>query len=179
MSVPGFELVGVLGSIIGARRSLAKRYVDKLHLPGGGVSLGGKEAGRDGGSEKPRTEGLTYSVHPRPDGSDYGDLPNPSSIPTTPTDLRTLECGPGWARRPPLNKGCSVDARSEGGGYGRMSGYLTSTRVLDREKAKEMSGENPGAEARAPIFSMYVCLGRPPTYPRGDGVPRQGGLSRR
>jgi hypothetical protein len=29
-------------------RSLAGRYVDKLHLPGGGVRLGGKEDGRDG-----------------------------------------------------------------------------------------------------------------------------------
>ena len=32
-------------------RSLASRYVDKLHLPGGGVSLGGKEDGRDGRSD--------------------------------------------------------------------------------------------------------------------------------
>jgi hypothetical protein len=31
-----------LGSSTMAGRSLANRYVDKLHLPGGGVSLGGK-----------------------------------------------------------------------------------------------------------------------------------------
>jgi hypothetical protein len=35
-----------------ARRSLASRYADKLNLPGGGVSLGGKEASRDGRSDK-------------------------------------------------------------------------------------------------------------------------------
>jgi hypothetical protein len=48
-------------------RSLASRYVDKLHLPGGGVSLGGKEDRRDersdttlrvGAAGKPRTEGF-------------------------------------------------------------------------------------------------------------------------
>jgi hypothetical protein len=46
-----------------AWRSLASRYADKLHVLGGGVSLGGKEASRDGRSDKiwrrrPRTEGF-------------------------------------------------------------------------------------------------------------------------
>jgi hypothetical protein len=31
--------------------SLESRLVDKLHLPGGGVSLGGKEDGRDARSD--------------------------------------------------------------------------------------------------------------------------------
>jgi hypothetical protein len=48
MSVPGVELVG---SSTMAWRSLANRYVVKIHLPGGGVSLGGKEVGRDRGSD--------------------------------------------------------------------------------------------------------------------------------
>jgi hypothetical protein len=34
-----------------AGRSLANRCVVKIHLPEGEVSLGGKEAGRDGGSD--------------------------------------------------------------------------------------------------------------------------------
>jgi hypothetical protein len=33
-------------------RSLADYYVDMLHLPGGGVRLGGKEVGRHGGGDK-------------------------------------------------------------------------------------------------------------------------------
>jgi hypothetical protein len=42
-----------------------------------------------------------------------------------------------------------------------MPDYLTGTRVLDSEKTEEMTGENLGAEAGAPIFSMPVCLGPP------------------
>jgi hypothetical protein len=59
-----------------------------------------------------------------------------------------------------------------------MSDYQIGTRVADREKTGEMSGENPGAEARAPVFP-FVCVLVPPTCPRGDGGPRQGGMSRR
>jgi hypothetical protein len=33
-------------------RSLASRHADMIHLPGGGVGLGGKEASRDGRSDK-------------------------------------------------------------------------------------------------------------------------------
>jgi hypothetical protein len=46
-----------LGSSTRAWRSLAKRYGDKLHLPGGGVCLGGKEAGRDVGSDTTTLQG--------------------------------------------------------------------------------------------------------------------------
>ena len=60
-----------------------------------------------------------------------------------------------------------------------MAGKLTGTRVPDRDKTGEMSGENSGAEAGAPIFSMSVCLQLPPTCPRGDGGPRHRGPSRR
>jgi hypothetical protein len=42
-----------------------------------------------------------------------------------------------------------------------MSDYQTDTRVPYREKTGEMSKENPGAEAGAPIFS-FVCVSRPP-----------------
>jgi hypothetical protein len=42
-----------------------------------------------------------------------------------------------------------------------MPDYLTGTRVPDREKTGEMSGENSVAEAGAPIFSMSMCLGPP------------------
>ena len=55
-----------------------------------------------------------------------------------------------------------MDAHQRGGGYGRRPDYLTGTRVPDREKNREMSGENSGAEAGAPIFSMHVCLSPPP-----------------
>jgi hypothetical protein len=40
-----------------------------------------------------------------------------------------------------------------------MPDYQTGTRVRDREKPGEMSGENSGAEAGALFFSVYVCLG--------------------
>jgi hypothetical protein len=48
MSVPGLELVGKQHQGTG---SIPSRLVDKLLLPGGGVSLSGKEDGRDGRSD--------------------------------------------------------------------------------------------------------------------------------
>jgi hypothetical protein len=42
-----------------------------------------------------------------------------------------------------------------------MPDFVTGTRVPDRGKTEEMSGENPGAEAGAPVFSMSVCLSLP------------------
>jgi hypothetical protein len=39
---------------------------------------------------------------------------------------------------------------------------MTGTRVPDREKTEEMSGENPRAEARAPVF-FYICVSRSPS----------------
>jgi hypothetical protein len=44
---------------------------------------------------------------------------------------------------------------------GRRPDYLRGTRVPDIDKTGEMSGENSGAEAGAPIF-FYVCLSRCP-----------------
>ena len=72
-------------------RSLASRYVVQRPLPGGGVSWGGKEDGRDGRSdaiwrrrpsgsappENPARRVLFNSGRPRPAGSGYGDLPPP------------------------------------------------------------------------------------------------------
>jgi hypothetical protein len=65
-------IYGQSGSDTMEGRSLATNYVAKLHLPGGGVRLSGKEVGRDGISDtiwrrqpsmpaatgKPRTEGF-------------------------------------------------------------------------------------------------------------------------
>jgi hypothetical protein len=50
MFVPGVDM---LGSSTRVGRSLASRHADRIHLRGGGgVSLGGKEANRDGRNDK-------------------------------------------------------------------------------------------------------------------------------
>jgi hypothetical protein len=54
-----------------------------------------------------------------------------------------------------------------------MSGYLTGTRVIDREKTEEMSGENLSVETGAPIFSMSVCLGPPHMPSRWRGTSKR------
>jgi hypothetical protein len=57
-----------------------------------------------------------------------------------------------------------------------MPDYLTGTRVPGREKTGEMSGENSGAEAGAPIF-LCLCVSVPPSSlpnadrPRPVGTP--------
>jgi hypothetical protein len=74
-----------------------------LHFPEGGVSLGGKEDGRGGWSdtigsappENPARRVCLISVHPRPDGSDYGDLSPPSFDTHYPDRPIDRECGPG------------------------------------------------------------------------------------
>jgi hypothetical protein len=43
-----------------------------------------------------------------------------------------------------------------------MSDYHTCTRVPDRGKTGEMSGENLGAEARAPVFCCVCVSWSPP-----------------
>jgi hypothetical protein len=173
MSIPGVELVGEQHKGM----ALTSEPLRRRATPPGGRSKLWRQGGRSrrwerhdlaattlwvGAAGNPVRRVLTnFRAPARPDGSGYGDLPPPSWTPTIPTNLHTLECGPGWVRRPPLNKGSSVDARSMGRGYGRRSGYLTGTRVPDRENTEEMSGENSGAEARAPISSMSICLGPP------------------
>jgi hypothetical protein len=66
------RIYGQWGSSTMEWRSVAPKYVAKLHLPGGGVRMSCKEGGRDGGSDtiwrrrpsgsagagKPRTEGF-------------------------------------------------------------------------------------------------------------------------
>jgi hypothetical protein len=114
-----------------ARRSLASRLVERLHLPGGVISLVGKGDGRDGRSDTiwrrrplgrrrrktPHGGFCIISGRPRPAGSDSGDLSPPSSTPTAPTDLNDhMSVGPGERGGPRSSNGCSVDARSEGEG---------------------------------------------------------------
>jgi hypothetical protein len=91
MSVPGVALVAEQHQATRVGRSLRSRYVDKLHLPGGGVSLGGKEAGRDGGSDTIRRRRPSASAPPK----------NPVRrvlinfrAPAAPTDPTTVTCPP-------------------------------------------------------------------------------------
>jgi hypothetical protein len=57
--------------------------------------------------------------------------------------------------------------RSQDGQTDRYPGTI-------QRKAGEMRGENPGAEARAPIFTLFVCLGPPhmPSRRRGTSTRR-------
>jgi hypothetical protein len=169
-------------------------HVAWLHLPEGGERLSGKDDCRDGGGDatRPRRPSgsvppdnphggfILISAPPRPEGSGYGDMPPPLFRHPLPfTYLYVESMGPGGRGGPLSKHGCSVDAQSEGGGYGRTSDYHTCTRVPNIGKTGKMSGKIYARGGTSASFSLYLCVSVPPTCTRGDGGPRQGGSSRR
>jgi hypothetical protein len=72
------RIYGRSESITREGRSLAAYYVASVHFPGGGVSLSGKEDGRDGGSHtiwRRRLSGSAAAGKPRREGFEYFQFP--------------------------------------------------------------------------------------------------------
>jgi hypothetical protein len=114
-------------------------------------------------------------VHPRPEGSGYGDLPPPSSIPATPTDLNIERVGQGERGGPRpkelkrLLGGRAIIWERVRAQVGQPDRYPDTNQRKNRgnERGNSMRG------GRSASFSLCLCISVPPTCPRGDGGPRQ------
>jgi hypothetical protein len=119
-------------------------------------------------------------VPPRPLGSGKGDHAPPCRYPLSLGKPNIIEsASPGKRGRSYLKQGCSTDARSVGGWYGRWlvaipgSGYHI-------DKAGEMAGKTfQLGGMSATVFCLAVSSASPSTCPRGYGRPPAGGKSRR
>jgi hypothetical protein len=147
---PRRRIYGQSGSKSREGSSLAPNYVAKLHLPGGGVRLSGKEACRDGRSDtisRRRPSGSAAAARrvlkkfraSMSVGSGYGDMPSHYRHPLSLLP-NVRECGPGYVRRLTLRNGCLVDARSEEGRARSHVGLLDKYPGSIQRQAEKMRG---------------------------------------
>jgi hypothetical protein len=129
-------------------------------------SLGSPAAG------KPCTEGFAItSVHHGPKDLATVIMPYPTATHYRHAHLILESTTPGQRGGSYSKQGCSTDAQSVGGGYGRWLIFETCTRGGGGMAGKAFQRGGMSAS----LFCVIVLA--PPTIPRGDEGPRLGGES--
>jgi hypothetical protein len=107
---------------------------------------------------------------PGPVGSGYGDLPSPL-LKLTIARQNQKRAWARFARRSTVET-CLLGGRAIKIGRVRAhAGMPNMCPGTKQDKTGEIRGEVQARRQERKLFPLYVCLGPPPTYPRGDGGP--------